>query len=131
MASSVPQSEQISVLLSALETAPGYSPGWLLVGIKLSLQRGQIFGIFICISFLIDDVSQVVLYRFNGGFPPPSLLKIDNISVNSALHAAGYLRIVFYFPDRFIVNELTTVKAVAPTRAPYLYHSLSPCLRNE
>jgi hypothetical protein len=51
------------------------------------------------------------------------VLNIDNASVNSALRAAGYLRIFFYFPDGFIVNELTAVKAVAPSRTPDLYHS--------
>ena len=35
-ASAVPQSEQISVLLSALLIAPGYLPGCALVGIQLN-----------------------------------------------------------------------------------------------
>jgi hypothetical protein len=131
IASSVPQPEQISVLSSALEIAPGYSPGCRLVGIKLSLQRGQILGTFIFFSFSYGRSRQVVLYRFNGGFPPPSVLKTNNIPVNGALYAACNSATVFDFPDWLVINELVAVMAVAPTRAPELYHCLSPCLRNE
>ena len=59
------------------------------------------------------------------------MLKIDNASVNSALHTACDSAIFFYLPDGLVVNELATVIAVAPSHAPHLYHSLSPCLRNE
>jgi hypothetical protein len=45
-ASAVPHSEQISVLLSVREIAPGYSPGRSLHGIQLSQHRGHMFGIF-------------------------------------------------------------------------------------
>ena len=98
---------------------------------KLSLQRGQILGTFIFFSFSYGRSGQVVLYRFNRGFPPPSVLKTNNISVNGALYAARNLATVFDFPDRLIVNELVAVMAVAPAGAPELYHCLSPCFRNE
>ena len=86
---------------------------------------------FIFFSFSYGRSGQVVLYRFNRGFPPPSVLKINNISVNGALYAACNLATLLDFPDRFVINELVAVMAVAPAGAPELYHSLSPCLRNE
>lgn len=89
---------------------------WLkVIGDKVIVATWADFRNFHFFSFLLGGGGQVVLYRFNRGFPPPSLLKINNISVNSALYATCNLATVFDFPDWLVINELITVMAVAPT----------------
>jgi hypothetical protein len=69
----------------------------------------------------------MVLYRFIGGFPPPSVLKVDNPFVNCALYTARnnnlpaiWMRL--WLPDGFVVYELVTPVAVAPPHTPDLRH---------
>jgi hypothetical protein len=64
------------------------------------------------------------LYRFNGGFPPPSVhLNVDNAFVNSTLQAAcisewGTVGVSPVLVDGFIIHEVVTPVAVTLPNSP-------------